>query len=100
MKYVWPRTLFTNVIPLFTIMSTHPGEIILSGLTSLDSRRPVPGKPYSFIYDATFTCADTTTDGVGSYRCYVGQDLSKKQDDLYDVTAKVQCFLSVTVNFR
>jgi hypothetical protein len=67
---------------------SHPGEILLSGIASLDNRRPVPGKPYSFIYDATFTCADAA-DGIGSFRCFVGSNASKKQDDLYDLQTKV-----------
>ncbi|KAH9017684.1 hypothetical protein EDB85DRAFT_1897523 [Lactarius pseudohatsudake] len=64
-----------------------PGCISLSGLVSLENRRAVPGKPYTFIFDATFTCADTAADGIGSFRTYVGRDKTKKQDDTYEIIA-------------
>jgi len=72
-------------------MSTEipPARIILSGLISLENRQAVPEKPYSFIYDGTFTCADSPIDGVGSFRFFIGQDKTKKQDNDYKMNAKV-----------
>ncbi|KAH9034909.1 hypothetical protein EDB85DRAFT_1889629 [Lactarius pseudohatsudake] len=69
-----------------------PGCVSLSGLVSLENRRAVPGKPYTFIYDAIFTCADTTVDGIGSFRTYVGRDKTKKQADTYEVRCKIIAF--------
>ncbi|KAH9017184.1 hypothetical protein EDB85DRAFT_1897777 [Lactarius pseudohatsudake] len=54
---------------------------------SLENCRPVPGKPYTFIYDASFTCADTPVNGRGSFRFYVGRDKTKKQDNTYEIIA-------------
>lgn len=64
-------------------------RILLGGMTSLEQRRPVHNKPYSFIYDAVFMCAESGEDGVGSFQCYVGKDKTKKQDDFYEVLVKV-----------
>ncbi|KAH9015350.1 hypothetical protein EDB84DRAFT_1567746 [Lactarius hengduanensis] len=66
-----------------------PGCLTLSGLVSLENRHAVPKKPYTFIYDASFTCADTPVDGRGSFRCYAGRDKTKKQDDTYEVRTKI-----------
>ncbi len=68
----------------------NPARITLNGLALLENRRAVLGKPYSFIYDASFTCMDTVTDGIGSFRCFVGRDKTKKQDDLYEIRTKVR----------
>lgn len=68
----------------------QPGEITLQGLTSLENRRPAPGKPNSYIYDAVFPCTELSRDGVGSFRHYVGEDKTKKQEDIYDIRAKVR----------
>lgn len=65
--------------------STHPGEITLHGMVSLKNRRPAPGKPNTYIYDATFRCSEQTKDGVVSFHHYIGQDRSRKLDDLYDI---------------
>ncbi|KAH9052942.1 hypothetical protein EDB83DRAFT_2521730 [Lactarius deliciosus] len=44
--------------------SLNPGQIELFRMTSLEERRAVPGKGYSCVYDAIFTCADS---GHGVY---------------------------------
>ncbi|KAH9014307.1 hypothetical protein EDB85DRAFT_2214500, partial [Lactarius pseudohatsudake] len=69
-----------------------PSCISLSGLVSLENRRAVPGKPYTFIYDAIFSYADTTVDGIGSFRTYVRRDKTKKQEDTYKVRCKICAF--------
>ncbi|KAH9041358.1 hypothetical protein EDB85DRAFT_1886563 [Lactarius pseudohatsudake] len=76
-----------------TTISCTPACIVLHGLTNLQQHRPVPGKGNTFIYDAIFTCGDASVDdGVGSFRCYVGQDKSKKADDVYELEAKIIAF--------
>lgn len=78
-----------------SVDSPQPGEITLHGLVSLENRHPAPGKPNTYIYDVIFSCSGQTTDGIASCRHYIGQDRTKKLDDVYDVRAKVrQCFLS------
>ena len=69
--------------------TAQPGEITLHGMASLENRRPAPGKPNTYIFDATFRCSDQCKDGVASLRHYIGQDHSRKLDDLYDICAKV-----------
>jgi hypothetical protein len=64
-------------------------EIALHGLASLENRRAAPGKPNTFIYNAVFKCLDTVEDGIGSFWHYVGPDKSKKQEDVYEIRAKV-----------
>ncbi len=69
-------------------------------MTMLENRRAVPEKPYSFIYDAIFTCAENpAVDGIGSFRCFVGRDKTKKQDNLYQICAKVRYILHLTPSF-
>ena len=76
----------------------QPCEITLHGLTSLENRRPAPGKPKTYIYDAIFPCTELSRDAVGSFRHYVGDDNTKKQDDVYDIRAKVcPFFLSLQI---
>ncbi|KAH9015616.1 hypothetical protein EDB84DRAFT_1443384 [Lactarius hengduanensis] len=70
----------------------NPGRIELFGMTSLEERRAVPGKGYSCVYDAVFTCADSGRDGVGSFRTYVGRDKNKKKDGVYEIRAKIVAF--------
>ncbi|KAH9012884.1 hypothetical protein EDB84DRAFT_1444484 [Lactarius hengduanensis] len=68
----------------------NPAQILLTGCATLENRRAVTKKPYSFIYDATFTCVESGVDGIGCFRHYVGRDTGKKQDGLYDILAKKQ----------
>ena len=75
---------------MMTAESPQPGEITLHGLVNLDNRRPVPGKPNSFVFDAIFCCLEQTRDGVGSLRHYIGIDKDKKTNDVYDIQAKVR----------
>ncbi|KAH9026337.1 hypothetical protein EDB83DRAFT_2319838 [Lactarius deliciosus] len=70
----------------------NPGRIELFGMTSLEERRAVPGKGYSCVYDAIFTCADSGRDGIGSFRTYVGRDKNKKKDGVYEIRAKIVGF--------
>ncbi|KAH9048606.1 hypothetical protein EDB83DRAFT_2317357 [Lactarius deliciosus] len=73
-----------------SIITSTPVHIVLQGLTNLQRHCPVPGKGNTFIYDAIFTCADPNVqDGVGSFRCYVVQDKTKKPDNVYELQAKV-----------
>ncbi|KAH9047958.1 hypothetical protein EDB83DRAFT_2317458 [Lactarius deliciosus] len=58
-------------------------------MASLEDRRAVPGKGYSCIYDAIFTCADSANNRVGSFRTYVGRDKNKKKDGIYEIRAKI-----------
>jgi hypothetical protein len=75
---------------LHTVMSVNKtAEIALHSLASLENRRAAPGKPNTFIYDAVFKCLDAFEDGIGSFRHYVGLDKSKKQDNVYEIRAKV-----------
>ncbi|KAH9032992.1 hypothetical protein EDB85DRAFT_1156842 [Lactarius pseudohatsudake] len=70
----------------------NPGRVELCGMASLEERRAVPAKGYSYIYDAIFTCADSASDGVGSFRTYVGRDKNKKKDGVYEIRAKIVGF--------
>ncbi|KAH9025132.1 hypothetical protein EDB84DRAFT_1614023 [Lactarius hengduanensis] len=72
----------------------NPARICLSGMTALENRRAVPEKLNTFIYDATFTCAQSVIDGVGSFRHYIGPNTNKKKDDLYELRAKIVAFKS------
>jgi hypothetical protein len=71
--------------------SPQPSEITLHGLVSLENHRPAPGKPNTFIFDTVFPCIAQTADGVANCQHYIGQDRSKKLDNVYDIRAKV-CF--------
>jgi hypothetical protein len=67
-------------------------RIALRGMTTLKNRRLIPGKPYHYIYDALFSCADPALvqeDGIGSFRHYIGRDDSIKQDGTYETFTKV-----------
>lgn len=67
-------------------------RVALHGMATLKNRRSIPGKPYHYIYDALFSCADPSLvdeDGIGSFRHFVGRDDSIKQDGTYNVFAKV-----------
>ncbi|KAF8266510.1 hypothetical protein EI94DRAFT_1803038 [Lactarius quietus] len=70
----------------------HPGEVVLHSMVSLENRQTAPGKPNTFIYDGLFPCSDTASDAVGSFRYYVGQDHTKKLDDVYKIHAKIVNF--------
>ncbi|KAH9020150.1 hypothetical protein EDB84DRAFT_1441894 [Lactarius hengduanensis] len=70
--------------------SLNPGRVELCGMASLEDRCAVPAKGYSYIYDTIFTCADSASDGVGSFRTYVGRDKNKKKDGVYEIHAKMQ----------
>ncbi|KAI9445708.1 hypothetical protein BJY52DRAFT_1194108 [Lactarius psammicola] len=73
-----------------------PGLIVFVGCATLDNKRPIPQKPLSFVYDATFTCSDPPTageEGVGSFRHYVGsRSPDEKANGIYDIIAKVVAF--------
>ncbi|KAF8268510.1 hypothetical protein EI94DRAFT_1800326 [Lactarius quietus] len=69
-----------------------PGDVILHGMVSLENHCPTPGKPNSFIYNTLFSCSDTTAEIVSSFRHYIGQDYTKKLDDVYDICAKIVSF--------
>ncbi|KAH9050391.1 hypothetical protein EDB83DRAFT_2553386 [Lactarius deliciosus] len=56
----------------------NPAQILLTGCATLENRRAVAKKPFSFIYDATFTCLESGVEGIG---CFHG---------LYDILAKKQ----------
>ena len=67
---------------------TNNCMVALRGMTTLKNRRPLPGKPGHYIYDALFTCAkprNSEEDGIGSFRHYIGKDDSLKQDGTYDI---------------
>ncbi|KAF8264721.1 hypothetical protein EI94DRAFT_1702997 [Lactarius quietus] len=68
------------------------GRIILHSLTTIKNHRQIPGKPFSYVYDGLFSCADlanTDEDGVASFRHYVGRNPNTKQDGMYEVYAKI-----------
>ncbi|KAH8991910.1 hypothetical protein EDB86DRAFT_3079576 [Lactarius hatsudake] len=70
----------------------NPAQILLTGCVTLENRRAVAKKPFSFIYDATFTSLESGVEGIGCFRHYVGQDTDQKQDGLYDILAKFTAY--------
>ncbi|KAH9014909.1 hypothetical protein EDB85DRAFT_1898982 [Lactarius pseudohatsudake] len=73
----------------------NPTQILLTGCATLENRRLVPKKPFSFMYDASFACVETGLDGVlGCLRHYVGRDTAQKQDGVYDILAKITAYRS------
>lgn len=68
----------------------NPAQLILAGCATVENRRTIPKKPFTFAYDCIFTCADPEHDeGLACFRTYVGRDTNQKQDGLYDISAKV-----------
>jgi hypothetical protein len=62
-------------------------------MASLANWCSAPGKPNTYIYDTLFPSTDNTADSVGSFHHYIGQDRTKKMDDVYDIRAKVYILL-------
>ncbi|KAF8263445.1 hypothetical protein EI94DRAFT_1788514 [Lactarius quietus] len=77
--------------------TVYPGQIFLTGCATLENRRPVPQKPFTFIYDTIFSCIQPCKDqldckGIGSFRHFVGTDTSEKKDGIYEIFAKIVSF--------
>jgi hypothetical protein len=94
-------TSYSSFSSSSTMTSTSPtnGRIILHGMTTVKNRRQIPGKPYSYVYDGLFSCADppeSDEDGVASLRYFVGKDPNMKQDGTYELYAKVGMSIPIT----
>ncbi|KAH8981641.1 hypothetical protein EDB86DRAFT_2834773 [Lactarius hatsudake] len=63
----------------------NPAQILLTG-------HAVAKKPFSFIYDATFTSLESGVEGIGCFRHYIRRDTDQKQDGLYDILAKFTAY--------
>lgn len=74
----------------------NPAQIILSGCATFENRRSVPSKSLTFLYDVIFACSEQDhEEGIGCLRHYVGRDLTKKEDGLYDFAAKVCLYQNI-----
>ncbi len=68
--------------------SPCPGQIFLTGLTTLKNRRQIPNEP-TFFYDADIACVDPPHYILGSLRHIVSANSDPKPDGIYNINAKV-----------
>ncbi len=79
------------------ISGAYPALVYLTSCVQLENMRALAMKPYTCVYDSVFSCSQPTTDteyseGIGSFRHYVSQDVNKKKDSMYEILVKVISF--------
>ncbi len=64
-------------------LSAQPAIFILQGPVSLENKRVLKQKPFSFLYDTQFSVshpASAPTEGCSIFQCFIGQT----SDDTHD----------------